>query len=420
MIEIKPLKNCDAVVGIPGSKSYTHRALMVAALAEGESVLRNPLRSEDTDYTAAALEKFGVPILAEEDCFRVRGTGGRLKRGAETIFVGNSGTSMRFVIACAALRNGRTLLDGTARMRKRPVAPLLEGLQALGAAAYSQQGNGCPPVVVESRGLRGGTAGVDGRESSQYLSALLMISPLAEKDVRLEIKGGLASRPYVDITREVMSSFGVTVQLQGEQSFYVPGGQRYSGRTYGIEGDASNASYFLAAAAVTRGRVRVENFRPSSVQGDAGILGILEKIGCHVGRGQDWAEVWGKTLRGIEIDMNSMPDLVPTLAVIAAFARGETTLTRIGHLRLKESDRIHSLATELARMGIEVQEGDDWLKVRGGGAHAAEIQTYNDHRMAMAFAVAGLAVPGIRILGEDCVKKSFPAFWEKFQTLYES
>ncbi len=417
MIEIKPLQQCNGVVSIPGSKSYTHRALVVAALAEGESVLKNSLRSEDTDYTAAALEGFGVRIITRGDSFEVAGTGGRLKEGAARVYVGNSGTSMRFLTALAALRTGKTVLDGTPRMRKRPVGPLLRALESLGARAYSEPGNGCPPVTVVSSGLSGGTAAVDARESSQYLSALLMVAPMAQEDVRLEIRGHLVSRPYVDITVEVMSSFGVTVAQEDDRSFLVRRGQRYSGRAYRIEGDASNASYFLAAGAVTGGRVRVENFRPGSVQGDAGFLGVLEGMGCGIRRGEDWAEVHGKALRGIEIDMNSMPDLVPTLAALAAFAPGVTVMKNIGHLRLKESDRIQAVAAELVRMGVEVEEGDDWLKIRGGGAHGAEIETYNDHRMAMAFAVAGLAVPGVKIRGEECVKKSFPEFWEKFHTL---
>lgn len=418
MREIIPLKNCNAAVTIPGSKSYTHRALVVAALAEGESILANPLRSEDTDYTAAALGKFGVEIIAEEDALRIRGAGGRLKGGGESLYLGNSGTSMRFLTALSALRNGRTVLDGAVRMRERPVAPLLKALRDLGAEAYSEPGNGCPPVVVDSRGLKGGRSEVDGRESSQYLSALLMIAPLAERETRLEIIGDLASRPYVDITLDVMASFGVNAERENERSFLIRSGQRYSSRTYRIEGDASNASYFFAAAAITGGSVRVENFYPASVQGDAGILAILEKMGCEVRRGGDWAEVRRKARRGIEIDMNAMPDLVPTLGVIAAFAAGETVMKNIGHLRLKESDRIRAVATELAGMGLDVVEGEDCLKVRGGGARGAEIETYNDHRMAMAFAMAGLAVPGVKIRGEECVKKSFPEFWEKFQGLY--
>jgi 3-phosphoshikimate 1-carboxyvinyltransferase len=381
-------------------------------------MLINALRCDDTEHTARALEKFGVRIFCEGDLLRVQGTGGKLKAGGEKIYVGDSGTSMRFLTALAALKNGRTLLDGSERMRQRPMAQLLDGLVALGVRAYSQEGNGYPPVIVESQGLTGGVARIDGKESSQFISALLMVAPLARGDVRVEVAGHLASRPYVDITRDVMSAFGVEVQCAGDHSFFVSAGQRYLPRKYHIEVDASNASYFFAAAAITRGRVRVEDFRPASVQGDSGFLKILEKMGCEVVCGESFAEVRGKELQGIEMDMNTMPDLVPTLAITAIFARGKTVIQNIGHLRLKESDRIRSLASELAKMGVKVEEGEDWLEVEGGYARGAEIETHNDHRLAMSFAVAGLAVPGIRIKGERCVEKSFPEFWETLEKLY--
>ncbi len=418
MIEIKPLPHCDGVVTIPGSKSFTHRALIVSALADGESVLLNALRSEDTEHTAGALEKFGVPIFVGGDSIRVQGTGGNLKGAGEKIYVGDSGTSMRFLTALAALKNGRTQLDGSERMRQRPMAELLEALNDLGVRAYSVEGNGFPPVVVESRGLMGGVARIQGGESSQFLSGLLLVAPYARGDVRIEVIDRLASRSYVDITLEVMSAFGVGVQRAGDHSFFVRAGQRYRPQEYRVEGDASNASYFFAAAAVTRGRVRVENFRPASVQGDAGFLGILEEMGCEVKRGGNFGEVRGKELQGIEVDMNTMPDLVPTLAVTAAFAQGNTVMKNIGHLRLKESDRIAALAGELVKMGVRVESGEDWLKVKGGKARGAEIETYNDHRLAMSFAIAGLAVPGVKIQGEGCVAKSFPGFWETLEKLY--
>ena len=413
-----PLHHCDAVITIPGSKSYTHRTLIVSALADGESVLMNALRSKDTEHTARALEKFGVPIFWERDMVRVLGRGGKLRAGEETIFVGNSGTSMRFLTALAALKNGRTLLDGSERMRKRPIEDLLEGLRALGVRTYSKEGNGCPPVVIESQGLKGGAAKIRGEESSQFLSALLMVAPYALQDVCVEVIGDLVSKPYVDITRDVMAAFRVEVQSEGYCSFFVRSGQRYLPQVYRIEGDASHASYFFSAAAITKGRVRVENFCPNSVQGDADFLNILEKMGCDIIREDGWAEVQGRELRGIEVDMNGMPDLVPTLTVTAAFAKGKTMIQNIGHLRLKESDRIKALAGELVKMGIQVEEGEDYLKIEGGEPHSAEIETYNDHRLAMSFAIAGLVVPGVKIKGEQCVGKSFPEFWETLQRLY--
>jgi 3-phosphoshikimate 1-carboxyvinyltransferase len=417
MMEIKTLNKCDAVVSVPGSKSYTHRALVVSALADGESLLRHTLSSEDTDYTLRGLEALGVTFRRESDGLHSFGRGGKLK-ATDRLFVGNSGTSMRFLCALAALGNGRTVLDGSERMRSRPMDGLLEGLAALGVRATSEQGRGYPPVTVESHGLKGGFARVRGEESSQFLSALLMISPCAEQDVTLEVFGPLSSHPYVDMTVGVMSAFGVEVQREEYSSFFVKSGQRYLPRTYPIEGDASNASYFFSAAAVTGGTVRVENFPPASLQGDSAFLSILGKMGCEVTRSDRWVQVRGGDLRGIEIDMKGMPDLVPTLAVTAAFAKGKTVIRDVGHLRFKESDRIAALARELSKLGVRVEEGRDWITVEGGRMRGAEIDTYNDHRLAMSFSIAGLAVPGVKIKEERCVDKSFPAFWETLKKLY--
>jgi len=418
MIEIKPLHRCDAIIAVPGSKSYTHRALILSSLAKGESVLAHALRSEDTEHTARGLLEFGVEIFWKGDDVRVLGTGGKLKALKGRIDVGNSGTSMRFLTALAALKKGITLLDGNERMRKRPIDQLLNGLGELGVRAYSQEGNGFPPVIVESEGLKGGTARINGEESSQFLSGLLMVAPYAQKDVNIQVAGSLASRPYVDITLAAMSSFGVGIRNQGYRSFFIQAGQHYLPQKYWIEGDASNASYFFSAAAVSRGKVEVKNLNPASIQGDLRFLGILERMGCRMNRRSDLVEVQGGELDGIEIDMNEMPDLVPTLAVTAAFAHGRTVIQNIRHLRLKESDRIHALALELSKMGIRVNEREDGLEIEGGRPHGAEIETYDDHRMAMSFAIAGLAVPGIRIKGERCVDKSFPEFWETLQNLY--
>lgn len=418
MIEVKPLSQCNGVVSVPGSKSYTHRALIVSSLADGESFLSNGLRCEDTERTVEGLKKFGVEVDWESYGVRVLGKAGVFKAADEKVDAGNSGTSMRFLTALAALKTGITLLDGSERMRKRPIGELLWGLGELGVKAYSQRGNYRPPVIVESQGLMGGTARIKGEESSQFLSGLLMVAPYARRDVNVEVTGSLASKPYVDITQDVMSTFGVRVRNQGYQSFFIKAGQRYLPREYRIEGDASSASYFFSAAAVCRGKVRVENLIPATIQGDIGFLGILERMGCRVTRGRKWIEVWGKELRGVDVDMNEMPDLVPTLSVTAAFAQGKTVIKNIGHLRLKESDRIHALAVELSKMDIRVREGGDGLEIEGGRPSGAEVETYNDHRMAMSFAIAGLAVPGVKIKGERCVDKSFPRFWEVLQKLY--
>ena len=418
MIEVKPLSHCDAVVTIPGSKSYTHRALILSSLADGESILINALRCEDTEHTVQALMKFGVEVFWENDRVRVLGKGGKFKATDDGIDVGHSGASMRFLTALAALKKGITLLDGSERMRKRPMGELLSSLGELGVKAYSQKGDGYPPVIVESQGLKGGTARIRGKESSQFLSGLLMVAPYALGDVRIEVTCPLSSKPYVDITRDVMSAFGVEIQNQGYTSFFVKAGQRYLPQGYRIEGDASNASYFFSASAVCRGRVKVKNLNPVTIQGDIGFLEILDRMGCRVTRGSDWIEVRGGELHGIEIDMNEMPDLVPTLAVTAAFAQGKTVIRNIGHLRFKESDRIDALAVELSKMGIQVKEREDGLEIEGGKPHGAEIEMYDDHRMVMSLAIAGLAVPGVKIKGERCVDKSFPGFWKVLQKLY--
>ena len=419
MLEIKPLHHCNAVITIPGSKSYTHRALILSSLADGESILINAPRCEDTEHTVQGLIKFGVSVFWESDCVRVLGRGGKFKGTDDRIDVGNSGASMRFLTALAALKKGITLLDGSERMRKRPIGELLNGLGELGVKAYFQRGDGFPPVIVESHGLQGGTARIKGEESSQFLSGLLMVAPYALRDVNIEVTGSLASKPYIDITQDVMSAFGVKIQSQGYRSFFVNAGQRYLPQKYRIEGDASNASYFFSAAAVCKGRIKIKNLNPVTIQGDIGFLKILERMGCRVIRGSDWVEVLGEELHGIEMDMNEMPDIVPTLAVTAAFAQGKTVIQNIGYLRFKESDRIHALAVELSKMGIRVKEGEDRLESEGGKPHGAEIETYNDHRLAMSFAVAGLAIPGVKIKGERCVDKSFPGFWETLQELYK-
>lgn len=418
MIEVLPIDHCDAVITIPGSKSYTHRALIISALADGESILIHPSQNEDIRRTLQGLNHFGIHISQKDDGLHVFGRGGRLEGGTGDIFVGNSGSSMRFLTALSALKNGDTQLDGDERMRQRPIGDLLSGLRQLGVEAYSKEKEGFPPVVIQSHGLKGGRARIRGEESSQYLSALLMIAPYAQEDVYLKVMGPLVSSPYIDITLDVMSGFGVKVEREGYHSFFVRARQCYHPQRYQIEGDASNASFFFAAAAITKGKVKVVNYNPHSIQGDVRFLDILEEMGCKIICGEDWAEINGRDLHGRDIDMSEIPDLVPTLSVTAAFAKGETLIRKIGHLRLKESDRIKAITVGLQKMGIQVRNGEDWLWIKGGGAHGAEIEPFGDHRIAMSFAIAGLVVPGIKIHGEECVAKSFPDFWERLKQLY--
>ena len=418
MREIKPIKHLNATVRIPGSKSYTHRALIISSLAKGRSVLINPLKCDDTDYTANALIGFGVPLFWDGDRIEISGLGGLLLPPKERIYVGNSGTSLRFLTAIASLIKGRTILEGSSRMKSRPIDGLLEALRLMGIKAHSEEKRDLLMVSIESEGLNGGYIKMGGQESSQFISALLMIAPYAHKKLEIEVSGDLVSRPYVDITIDTMSAFGVKIMREGYRYFSIREGVTYSPCKFQIESDASNASYFFSAAAITGGKVRIEKFNPDSLQGDIGFLRILEEMGCKVIRGEDWVEVQGAKLRGIEIDMRKMPDVVPTLAVTSSFARGKTVIKNIGHLRYKESDRITAIANELKKMGIDVEVGNGSLIIRGGSAHGADIETYNDHRMAMSFAIAGLVVPGIRILGGQCVSKSFPTFWKTLEALY--
>jgi len=415
--EIKTKDQVEATLTLPGSKSFTHRALIAAGLAEGESVLTNALKAEDTELTAKALEQWGAGLDWQGHTIRVQGTGGRLASVSEPIYLGNSGTSMRFLTAVAALGQETYRLTGTPRLCERPMGELLEALHSLGAQAASEKNNDCPPIVVQGSGLRGGKTSLSGRVSSQYLSALLLIGPLSPEGVEIEITGELVSRPYVDITLEVLTAFGVSHYREGYRRFWVPGGQRYRSLRYTIEADASSASYFWAAAALTGGRVTIANLDLESVQGDIDFLSVLARMGCHLTSAPEGLTVAGGPLRGIHMDMSSMPDLVPTLAVLAAFAEGETVVSGAGHLRHKESNRLAAVVTELGKMGVEAEETPDGLRILGGTPQGAEIDTYSDHRIAMSFAVAGLKAPGVVIKDPDCVKKSFPEFWEYFEKL---
>lgn len=416
-LEIKPVSHLNATVEIPGSKSYTNRALLVAALAEGESLLRRVLHSDDTHFMVEGLRAFGVILQGEGENLRVQGTGGRLRSPEHPVFLGNAGTAMRFLTTFAALAPGRTKLTGVQRMQERPIQDLLDALQKLGVHAVAKRGNGCPPVVVQGGGLPGGRTRLFGANSSQYLSSLLLSAPYAREDLLIEVEGELASKPYVDMTIQVMRDFGVQVEQEGYRRFRVPAGQRYRAREYLIEADASNASYFLAAAAVTGGSVTVRPIPRDSVQGDLRLLDLLAKMGCRVSRGDDWIRVEGRARRGIHADMNALPDMVQTLAVVAAFAGTPTRIDHVANLRIKETDRLRALATELRKLGAEVEERDDGLTIYPRPLHGADIATYDDHRMAMSFAVAGLVVPGVRILNPECVSKTFPDFFKRFQAM---
>jgi 3-phosphoshikimate 1-carboxyvinyltransferase len=410
----------DAVARIPGSKSITNRALLVAALADGESELTGALHSDDTRYMAAALNALGVAVETDEagERFRVQGGGGTFPATQADLFVGNAGTAMRLLTAALPLGRGTYRIDGVPRMRKRPLAPLLQALTDLGADAVSEEGTGCPPVVVHAGGLRGGRTAMAGDQSSQFFSALLLAAPYAEQGVEVEVIGDLVSKPYMPMTAAVMRAFGVELELDTEEwrVFRVAPGQRYRGRTYRIEPDASNASYFFAAAAVTGGRVRVDGLGRDSTQGDLHFVDVLAAMGATVSITEDYVEVIGPpvgSLRGVDLDLNAISDTAQTLAAIAPFASGPTTIRGVEHARLKETDRVAALATELRRLGQTVEERPDGLTIHPSPIVPADVHTYDDHRMAMSFAITALRAPGVRILDPGCVAKTFPDFFAR-------
>lgn len=423
MIAIRPIrKPFAATLQVPGSKSYTNRALLVAALARGTSRLTGALFSDDTRYMSAALQKLGVQI--QEDTkqarFDVRGNGGEIPVSDVDLYIGNSGTTARSLTAYVTLGQGRFVLDGDAPMRRgRPISDLLNALTQLGVSARSQFGNGHLPVIVEADGLLGGKTRLDASKSSQFLTALLLIAPYAKNGMEIEVVGDIKT-PYIDITLAVMAAFGVAVVNEDYRYFRVAGGQTYQSQGYHIEPDASNASYFFAAAAITGGRVTVQHLDMESAQGDIQFVRVLEQMGCQVSVSESGVTVCGpERLSGIEVDMKAISDTALTLAAIAPFATGKVAIRNIEHTRWQETDRIHAMVTELRKLGVAVTEHQDGLEISPAATITpAAIDTYADHRMAMAFSLVGLKADGIRINNPECVSKTFPNYFEVLKTLY--
>jgi len=324
---------------------------------------------------------------------------------------------MRLLTAVACLAHGSCVLTGNDRMHRRPIGELLEGLRPLGGMAESLEQKGYPPVRTQGSGLKGGRTVVDARRSSQFVSAILLASPYAAQPVEVAVQG-LVSRPYVDVTLEGMSKFGAEAGWQDDETLRVEAPGSYKPGNYRVEGDCSSASYFWAAAAVTGGRIVTSNIDRDSRQGDLALLELLSRMGCQVEWSANGVTVVGGSLRGIEADMSDMPDMVPTLATAAAFAEGTSIINNVGHLRIKESDRLRAIADGLRRLGIQVEEREDSLVIEGGKPQGAWIDPHDDHRIAMSFAIAGLATEGVQIANESCVNKSFPQFWETFEKLY--
>ena len=418
MIEIKQHKINNCEITVPGSKSFTHRMLIAAALSDGVSLINNGLISNDTQMTMAALEQMGIRIESKTDGFLVHGKGGYLDSCDYPIHLGNSGTSMRLLTAVAAIGKGTFKITGSQRMGERPIQDLLDALRQLGVSVRSLNNNGYPPVEVTGGTLFGDKVAINCEKSSQYLSALLLIAPYTENGIEITVTKGLVSRPYVDMTVEVMKTFGATLTREGYRKFKVPGAQVYRTGEYWVEGDCSHATYFWSAAAITGTRIKVLGIKPGSPQGDVRFVDLLNKMGCRIFKEPDGISVLGGALSAIKADLSDMPDSVPTLALVAAFAEGTSVIYNIAHLKSKETDRLTAVVTELNKMGIKATATDNALVVKGGKPCGSIIDTYNDHRIAMSFAIAGLNVPGVYIRGEDCVEKSFPDFWQVFEELY--
>ncbi len=411
----------SGTVTIPGSKSITNRALILAAMADGNSRLTGALMSDDTHYMSHALNMIGISVASNEhDCtFDIVGAGGKIPATVGVLFVGNAGTAARFLTGLLAMGHGKYRIDGVERMRQRPIADMLPPLRAMGCNIESEFGTGCPPLVIQSSGLSGGEVTVKGNISSQYLSALLMIAPYAQTDVIIHIDGELVSRPYVEITTNMMKHWGVQVQANSPNEFLIQVGQKYKAQTYVIEPDASGASYFFAAAALTGGTITIPNLSKSALQGDVGFLEVLELMGCTITYGEGVTTVTGPSkLNGVDVDMNGISDTVMTLAAIAPFASSPTSIRNVGNIRYKETDRLAALAIELTKMGVTTEEKEDAITIFPQETIAPTlVHTYDDHRMAMSFAITGLRAKGITIDNPACVAKTFPDFFERLNSL---
>ncbi len=406
-----------APVQLPGSKSITNRALLLAALADGVTTLENALFSDDTHYMMEALRALGFTVQSSSQTKRVsiHGLSGRIPNPQADLFIGNAGTAARFLTAMLTIGQGKYRLDGDARMRQRPIADLVHALRKIGGQ-IAMAGESLP-IEIHARGLRGGHVHLPGEVSSQFVSALLMAAPYAAAPLTIEVTGTLNSRPYVDLTLGMMADFGVTVTPAGASVFQVAPGTYRAQKTYPVEPDASAASYFFAIPAITGAPLEVAGIHRQSRQGDIAFLDILERMGCGVGETPEGIRVEpAAELRGVSVDMRHIPDTAPTLAVIAPFAQTPTVISGIASARLKESDRISAVCTELIRLGVQVEEHPDGMKIYPAEQiFPATVRTYNDHRIAMAFALIGLRVSGIVIENPACVSKTFPTYFDVLQ-----
>jgi 3-phosphoshikimate 1-carboxyvinyltransferase len=420
-LTLHPICRFDGTINLPGSKSVSNRALLLASMAKGTTRLVNLLDSDDIRHMLTALKALGVTYQLSDNhtVCEIEGLGRPLQAGAVLeLFLGNAGTAMRPLAAALSLKDNHVILTGEPRMKERPIGHLVDALRQGGALIdYLEQEN-YPPLRIKG-GFSGGNISVDGSVSSQFLTALLMAAPLAEQDTHIHIEGELVSKPYIDITLKMMSDFGVKVSNNNYQTFSIIGRQSYvSPGHYLVEGDASSASYFLAAAAIKGGTVRVTGVGKNSVQGDIRFADVLEKMGAIIIWGDDFIECRRGELRGIDMDMNHIPDAAMTIATAALFAQGETTIRNIYNWRVKETDRLSAMATELRKVGAQVEEGNDFIRIVPPlRLEHAEIATYNDHRMAMCFSLVALSDTPVTILDPGCTAKTFPDYFDQFERL---
>tara|TARA_B100000686_G_scaffold239742_1_gene248086 strand:- start:1954 stop:3246 length:1293 start_codon:yes stop_codon:yes gene_type:complete len=424
-LTLDPIAKVSGEVNVPGSKSLSNRALLLAALAEGETELTNLLDSEDIEHMLNALTKLGVSYRLSEDKTQcvVQGNGGAFNVAEPLeLFLGNAGTAMRPLCAALAASNVDTVLTGEPRMEERPIGDLVDALREADAEVTYLKNEGFPPLQIKGKTLNGGEMSVDGSVSSQFLTALLMAAPLFSGDVTIRIKGELVSKPYIDITLDTMAKFGVTVENDNYQTFTVSGDAKYiAPGKFMVEGDASSASYFLAAGAIKGGKVRVTGIGQNSIQGDIRFADVLEAMGATVVWHDEYVEITGAPLKGVNMDMNHIPDAAMTIATTALFAEGPTTMTNIYNWRVKETDRLAAMATELQKLGAKVEEGHDYIKVwPTDSLKHAEIDTYNDHRIAMCFSLVALSDTPVTINDPGCTRKTFPDYFTRFKTLYSA
>jgi 3-phosphoshikimate 1-carboxyvinyltransferase len=419
-MRINPINHpLNATVRVPGSKSLTNRALLIAALANGTTKLSNALFSDDSKYFAQALQTLGFDVKLDEANHEmiVKGLGGKIPATKAELFIGNAGTAARFLSAFLTLGHGQYILDGEPRMRERPIKDLIYALNHLGVEAEAT--NNCPPVEIFAKGLPGGKTKIAGDISSQFLSALLMVAPYAQSEIEISLSTELNSKPYVDMTIEIMKEFGIEIERDGYSRFTIHSSTYSPITNYPIESDASAASYFFAAPAICGGTVTVENISRKSLQGDIAFVDVLQKMGCEVTEFDNSMTVSrSASISGIDVDMRDIPDTAQTLAAVAPFAESTTRIRGIASARVKETNRVSATCTELKRLGIQVEEHQDGMTIYPcKDLQPANIQTYNDHRMAMAFSLIGLRFDGVSIENPACVSKTFPNYFEVLDSL---